>query len=128
VVDELRGQHKEFVFTFRGHQLTRVLNSSWKKARVRAGLPQLRVHDLRHTFSHRLRAAGVSLEDRKALLGHTNDDVTTHYSAADLNHLLECVRKIERQDRGTVLRVVGAKREQTVGEAQSSPIVASVSG
>jgi integrase len=42
----------------------------------------IRVHDLKHTFGHRLRAAGVSFEDRQNLLGHKAAHVTTHYSAA----------------------------------------------
>lgn len=126
IVDEQRGQHPEFVFSYRGKQLSRVLNSAWKKARKRAGLPQLRFHDLRHTFAHRLRAAGVSLEDRKALLGHTTGDVTTDYSSEDYAHLLECVRKIERQDRGTVLRIVGAKWAQRGKDRSGLPKVAAL--
>lgn len=39
-------------------------NSGWQEARVEVGLPHVRVHDLKHTFGRRLRAAGVSLEDR----------------------------------------------------------------
>lgn len=127
VIDEQRGQHAEFVFTFRGRRINRVLNSSWRKARRRVGLPQLRFHDLQHTFGHRLRATGVSREDRKALLGHTNGDMTTDYSAQDYVHLLECVRKVERQDRGTVLRIVGTKWEQSDANAQSSSAPALVS-
>ena len=76
-------------------------------ARKRAGLAHLRVHDLRHTFGHRLRAAGVSLEDRKALLGHTVGDITTHYSAPDISRLLEYAERICDRDQGTVLRIVG---------------------
>lgn len=53
-------------------------NTSWQKARVRAGLPQVRVHDLKHTFGRRLRAAGVSFEDRQDLLGHKSGRMTTH--------------------------------------------------
>ena len=52
------------------------------------------VHNLRHSFGRRLRGAGVSLETRKLLLGHTNGDITTHYSAAELGELLEAVQKI----------------------------------
>ena len=37
---------------------------------VEVGLPQVRVHDLKHTFGRHLRAAGVSFEDRQDLLGH----------------------------------------------------------
>ena len=47
------------------------------------------VHNLRHTFGRRLRGAGVSLETRKALLGHAGGDITTHYSAADISELMD---------------------------------------
>ncbi len=113
VLDEQRGKHPERVFTYKGRPVGRMLNTSWKRARVRAKLPQVRVHDLRHTFGHRLRAAGVPLEDRKALLGHTVDDVTTHYSAPDLRRLLEYANRICDQTHATVLRVV-AKSEAKV--------------
>jgi integrase len=105
VLEAQRGRHAEYVFTFGGKPLTRMNNTSWRKARRRAELPNLRVHDMRHTFGHRLRAAGVSIEDRKALLGHKVEDITTHYSAPDLAHLLKCVDQICDQNRGTVLRV-----------------------
>ena len=72
VVERQRGKHGERVFIYEGKPVGRVLNTSWKRARVRAGLPRLRVHDLRHTFGTRLRAAGVHAEERKALMGHKN--------------------------------------------------------
>ena len=56
------------------------------------------VHNLRHTFGRRLRAACVPLETRKALLGHAHGDITTHYSAAEVFELIEAVEKIV--DRG----------------------------
>jgi hypothetical protein len=42
----------------------------------------------------RLKAAGVSLEDRQDLLGHKSGKITTHYSAAELGNLLVAVGKI----------------------------------
>ena len=48
---------------------------------VMPGFANVRVHDLKHTFGRRLRAAGISLETWKVLLGHKNDDITSHYSA-----------------------------------------------
>ncbi len=57
-------------------------------------LPQVRVHDLKHTFGRRLRAAGVPLETRKVLLGHRNGDITTHYSAPELEELLVAANKV----------------------------------
>ena len=106
VIDSVRSMHPEFVFTYRGRPVTKMYNSAWKKARERAGLPQVRVHDLRHTFGHRLRAAGVSYEDRQDLLGHKSGRITTHYSAPDLARLLEAANSICDQKRATVLRVV----------------------
>lgn len=93
VIDEVRGIHPVYVFTFRGEPLTRMLNSAWKKARVKVDLTA-RVHDLKHTFGRRLRAAGVSFEDRQDLLGHRSGRITTHYSAAELKSLLEAANKV----------------------------------
>jgi integrase len=56
----------------------------------------VRVHDLKHTFGRRLSAAGVGEETRKILLGHTNGDITTHYSAVGLAKLINAVNKIDR--------------------------------
>jgi hypothetical protein len=39
----------------------------------------------------------VPLETRKTLLGHANGDITTHYSAAELNELKKAVEKIVDQ-------------------------------
>ena len=60
------------------------------------GFEHVRVHDLKHTFGRRLRSAGVSKETRMVLLGHTNGDITTHYSAAELAELITAVNKIDR--------------------------------
>lgn len=75
------------------YQLT---NTSWQSGRIRAGLPHVRVHDLKHTFGRRLRAAGVSYEDRQDLLGHKSARITTHYSAAELTNLIEAANKVCR--------------------------------
>jgi len=105
IVDEQRGKHREFVFSYQGDRLYNMLNSAWRKARVRAGLTGFRVHDLRHTFGHRLRAAGVSFEDRQDLLGHKSERITTHYSAPDIARLLEAAEKVCERRPNTVLRV-----------------------
>ncbi len=78
VVDGLRGKHDSHVFSYRGHPVQRMLNGAWLRARLKVGLPQVRVHDLKHTMGRRLRAAGVSFEDRQDLLGHRSGRITTH--------------------------------------------------
>ena len=74
------------------------MNTGWKRARRVIGLPHLRVHDLKHTFGRRLRAAGVDFEDRQDLLGHRSSRVTTHYSAAELSRLIEAAEMVCDRD------------------------------
>lgn len=78
VLESVRGQHADYVFTYKGKPIQRLNNHAFRKARIRAKVPNARVHDLRHTFGHRLRAAGVSFEDRQDLLGHKSGRITTH--------------------------------------------------
>lgn len=94
VIGEMKDQHPEYVFTYKGRPIERMLNSAWRKARVRAQLSHVRVHDLKHTFGRRLRAAGVSFEDRQDLLGHKTHRITTHYSAAELQNLLNAANTV----------------------------------
>jgi len=98
VVDACRGRHPVYVFSFRGRRLLKMLNTGWKQARLDVGLPQVRVHDLKHTFGRRLRAAGVSFEDRQDLLGHRSGRITTHYSAAELSSLLDSANRVCERD------------------------------
>ncbi|MBV2181729.1 MAG: tyrosine-type recombinase/integrase [Castellaniella sp.] len=108
IIDGQRGQHAEWVFPYEDGALNRMNDTAWRNARRRAaakwekvhgapahpGFAGLRVHDLKHTFGRRLRAADVPEEDRKALLGHTNGSVTSHYSAAELGKLIELANKV----------------------------------
>ncbi len=71
-----------------------MLNKGWLRARASAGLPQVRVHDLKHTFGRRLRAADVSFEDRQDLLGHKSERITTHYSSAELMSLWKAANTV----------------------------------
>jgi len=81
-------------------------NNGWQTARRNAGLNHVRVHDLRHTFACRLRAAGVSAEDRAALLGHADRSIAGHYASADVGRLVsEANLVLRRQATCTVLRV-----------------------
>jgi integrase len=99
VIESRRGMHKDFVFTYRGRPIRKLHSSAWKRAWEKAGLPNEKgirkgVHNLRHTFGRRLRSAGVPLETRKTLLGHANGDITTHYSAAEIEELRQAVQRI----------------------------------
>lgn len=111
-VDACRGDDDEYVFTFRGNRVHRMVSTGWRVAREKSCV-EATPHWLRHTFAGRLRSAGVSVEDRAELMGHSNSNVTTHYSAADLRRLLQAVRLIDPDQQGRVcepLIVVKARR------------------
>ncbi len=94
VVNDLRGKHDTHVFTFRKKPIGHMTKNGWRRAREKVGLTQVRVHDLKHTFGRRLRAAGVSFEDRQDLLGHRSGRMTTHYSAAELTRLIDAANTV----------------------------------
>jgi integrase len=52
----------------------------WQRIRVRAGLPDLRLHDLRHSFASFLVNRGVSLYVVQGLLGHAHTRYTQRYA------------------------------------------------
>lgn len=128
VIEGQRGIHPIWVFPYGkpdenggATPVHRMNDSAWKKARKRAaanyeerfgrpaqpGFASIRIHDLKHTFGRRLRAAGVTEEDRKALLGHRNGSVTSHYSAAELGKLIDEANKISASDsRGPALTIL----------------------
>lgn len=51
---------------------------SWDNARTQAGLKDVRIHDLRHSFASFLVNAGRSLYEVQKLLGHTQIKTTQH--------------------------------------------------
>jgi integrase len=52
----------------------------WQRIRMRAGLPDLRLHDLRHSFASFLVNRGISLYVVQGLLGHGNTRYTQRYA------------------------------------------------
>ena len=114
VIERMRNLHPVHVFVHaRGKDgdprpVTKINNTAWKAARERAadawqerhgesapeGFRRVRVHDLKHTFGRRLRAAGVSFEDRQDLLGHKSGRITTHYSQAELTSLIDAADRV----------------------------------
>lgn len=106
----------EYVFPshrvgFHGSRVRRggkMFDKAWKAA----GLPYKKMvkrglHNCRHTFAHRLRAAGVPQEDRNSLLGHANTNLAEHYATPDIERLLAHAEKVTIRKETTVLRAVG---------------------
>jgi len=120
IIESQRAKHPVWVFPYRGRRIGTMNNTGWQQARRDAGLPLVRVHDLRHSFACRLRAAGVSAEDREVLLGHANHSMAGHYASADVGRLVEQANLIlNRGGTQTLLRIADSYR----GRSQSAACV-----
>jgi integrase len=71
-------------YVFGGPQMIHRVRRTWEAVRDEAGLPGLRLHDLRHAYASVLASGGLSLPIIGALLGHTNPTTTARYA-----HLLD---------------------------------------
>lgn len=132
IIEGQRGLGKTYVFPYGGVGksrkeacMLRMNNSAWRKARIRAAevwqqkylrpaharYLSVRIHDLKHTYGRRLKAAGVTQEDRKSLLGHKNGIITSHYSGAEIRQLVEAANKVSATDsRGPVLTILQRRK------------------
>ena len=57
-----------------------MLETMWARLRKEAGLPKLRLHDLRHSFASFLVNSGRTLYEVQNILGHSDPKVTMRYS------------------------------------------------
>ncbi len=80
-VELLKGIEQEGEYLFPGeHGHQKDIKSAWETIRERAGIEDVRVHDLRHTYASVLVSAGQSLPVIGALLGHTQSKTTERYA------------------------------------------------
>ncbi|MGD0950387.1 MAG: tyrosine-type recombinase/integrase [Candidatus Binatia bacterium] len=119
VLSEIMSDDTPWVFLGRGKEKHIVnLEKPWRRIRMRAGLPDVRLHDLRHTNASIAAAAGLSLPIIGALLGHTQPQTTARYAhlAADplkqaANVIGSRIEALMNPERGTnVVEIVGASR------------------
>jgi integrase len=87
LLEKIRKQNETAKFVFpgpgpRGYRTS--VKRDWAQVCKAAGIPSLRVHDLRHSYASQLASAGVGLHLIGRLLGHTQPQTTHRYA-----HLLD---------------------------------------
>lgn len=63
-----------------GFKLFNEDNKVWERIRAEAGLPHVRIHDLRHSYASFLVNSGRTLFEVQQILGHSQPQVTQRYS------------------------------------------------
>ena len=70
------------------------LQPFWQRVRARAGLKDVRIHDLRHTFASTAVAAGQGLPMIGKLLGHTQVQTTARYAHLAADPVKEAAERV----------------------------------
>ena len=83
------------------------LKRFWARMREKAEIPDVRIHDLRHTFASLLVSGGASLEMIGKLLGHTQIGTTQRYAHLDR---VAAARRRQRGGRDAAATVEGGRR------------------
>jgi integrase len=70
------------------------LQPFWQRVRARAGLKDVRIHDLRHTFASTAVAAGQGLPMIGKLLGHTQVQTTARYAHLAVDPVKDAAERV----------------------------------
>src|SRR5262249_12124220 len=81
------------------------LHFPWHRIRTRAGLADVRLHDLRHSFASTLVNEDVSLYRVQRLLGHVNAKATQRYAHLSNEVLTDAAEKM-----GAIVRPLLGKK------------------
>jgi integrase len=88
----------EFVFPgSAGH--TQTVQRFWENVRAEVGIPDVRLHDLRHTFASTLVEGGVPVLTVARCLGHRTLAMVNRYAHLAPGHLLDAVDSVNSRRR-----------------------------
>jgi integrase len=94
VLEQRRGTHPVFVFSYRGRPVWQVNTKSWRRAVEKVGLADFRWHDLRHTWASRHAQAGTPLNVLQEMGGWRSHEMVLRYSHLSASHLLTHAERI----------------------------------
>lgn len=95
VIEAQRGQHLEYVFTFRGEPINQANTRAWRTALKRAGIEDFRWHDLRHCFASWHVQGGTPLAVLQELGGWESTEMVRRYAHLSSDQLLKHSRTLD---------------------------------
>jgi integrase len=97
VLHEISEQHgRQSKFVFPGKRKDTHFNGiqkPWQRLRLKAGLPDVRIHDLRHCFASTAVSHGESLYLVGAVLGHRATSTTQRYAHLSMQPILDSANR-----------------------------------
>jgi hypothetical protein len=92
----------------------------WSRLRKAAGVPHLRIHNLRHQFASFLVNSGRTLYEEQQILGHSDPSVTQRYAHLSSESLQDVSNSASVAIRGSSPTVNETSNERTVEHAQGT--------
>ena len=84
-----QGKHEQIFVSDKTGEPLRYVHKVWERLRIKAELPQLRLHDLRHQYASFLVNSGRTLYEVQHILGHADSQVTQRYAHLSMKSLQE---------------------------------------
>ena len=88
------GIKSKYVFTYQGERIKRDITDSLRTVVKKAGLENVTLHTLRHTFASQLVMAGVPLRYVQELMGHQCYETTLQYAHLSEEHVKKQVFRL----------------------------------
>lgn len=105
VLEEQIGRHPRFCFTYKGEPIRwQLSNTGWLNAVAKAGLTDLRFHDLRHTWASWHRQVGTTCDELKDLGGWKSRTMVDRYAKFATENLAAAASRIESGRGGKINR------------------------
>ena len=99
----------------------------WTRLREKAGLPHLRIHDLRHSFASFLVNSGRTLYEVQQILGHSQSIVTERYAHLSTKTLQDASNSasviIQGAMNGSANARVGMQRQVQAVSVEAMPVL-----
>ena len=102
-IDRVPGNPWVIPGTKPGQQLSSLFGP-WRRVRARAGLDDVRIHDLRHSYASRALALGESLPVIAKLLGHAQVQTTARYTHLTRDAVRDAAIRVAEEIAEDILR------------------------
>lgn len=97
VIEEQRGKHPEWVFTYGGKRQSQTSTTSWRQALKRAGIENFRWHDLRHTWASWHAQGGTPMHVLQKLGGWATPSMVQRYAHLGMDDLKRYAEQVRVQ-------------------------------
>ena len=102
--------------TKQGQRLSSIFEP-WRRVRARAGLDDVRIHDLRHSYASRAPALGESLPVIAKLLGHAQIQTTARYTHLTRDAVKDAATRVANDIAEDLFPTNTARRSRPAAEA-----------